>query len=277
MTVGATRKPLAPARLMGVLNVTPDSFSDGGKYLEPQAAVEHALRLAAEGADIMDMGAESSRPGSAPVPPDEQLSRLLPVLKAFRRQSRLPVSIDTRSAHVAHACLDEGASIINDISALTHDPRLRRVVARAECDVILMHMQGTPATMQQHPHYEDVVAEVIAFLRSRIRACASAGIRGEHVMVDPGIGFGKALEDNLAILRRLREFAVLKRPLVVGVSRKSFLGTLTDEPVPERRVAASVAAGLWAVQQGAAILRVHDVAEHRTALRVAQALLQGRR
>jgi dihydropteroate synthase len=269
---GLIRQPASGVRLMGVLNVTPDSFSDGGKFLDPQAAVARALEMAAQGADSIDMGAESSRPGSAPVPPAEQMARLLPVLKAFRRQSGLPVSIDTRSAAVAEACLDEGANIINDISAMRHDPRMKTVVARRACDIILMHMQGTPETMQQDPRYDDVVAEIIAFFQARLKACASAGIASTRVMVDPGIGFGKTLEHNLEILRRLREFAVLQRPLVIGVSRKSFLGKLTNEPVAERRVAASVAAGLLAVQAGAAILRVHDVAEHRAALRVAEAV-----
>jgi dihydropteroate synthase len=257
---------------MGVLNVTPDSFSDGGKYLKPEAAAQRALEMQAQGADIIDMGAESTRPGSSGVPAAEQRGRLLPVLKAFRGQSALPVSIDTRWAAVAEACLDEGADIINDVSALRHDPLMPVLAARRKCGVILMHMQGTPETMQQDPRYDDVVAEIIAFFQARLKACASAGIASTRVMVDPGIGFGKTLEHNLEILRRLREFAVLQRPLVIGVSRKSFLGKLTNEPVAERRVAASVAAGLLAVQAGAAILRVHDVAEHRAALRVAEAV-----
>jgi dihydropteroate synthase len=263
----------ARAQLMGILNITPDSFSDAGRYLDPHAAVDRALQMAAEGADIIDMGAESTRPGSAAVSPHEQIERLVPVLKAFRRKSALPVSIDTQSALVAEACLDEGASIINDISALRHDASLASLVARRDCKLILMHMQGTPATMQQKPRYEDVVAEIIAFLRERLKACAAAGIPAARVMIDPGIGFGKTIEHNLDILRRLPEFTVLKRPIVIGVSRKSFLGRLTGEDVPERRVAASIAAGLLAVQNGAAILRVHDVAEHKAALKVAEALI----
>ncbi|MGD0093028.1 MAG: dihydropteroate synthase [Planctomycetota bacterium] len=245
------------------------AIGSGGPYA---LAAARALELLAEGADILDMGAESTRPGSQSVPPHEQLDRLLPVLKAFRKQSALPVSIDTCSAPVAEACLDEGANIINDVSALRRDPRMDSVVARRQCGVILMHMQGTPETMQQQPHYEDVVAEVIRFLRGRLAACSAAGIRAAQVMVDPGIGFGKSLEHNLAILRHLDAFQALHRPLVVGVSRKSFLGLLTGEQMPERRVAASVAAGLLAVRKGAAILRVHDVAEHRAALRVLEAI-----
>lgn len=264
--------PPARAQLMAVLNVTPDSFSDGGKYLRPQAAVQRALELQAEGADSLDLGAESTRPGSRGVPAREQLRRLLPVLKAFRKQSALPVSIDTRSALVAEACLDEGAGCINDVSALRHDPRLAQVVARRRCGLILMHMRGTPGTMQRNPRYDDVVAEIIRFLRERLEACAAAGISAAQVRIDPGIGFGKTLEHNLEILRRLRELTVLRRPLVVGVSRKSFLGRLTGEEVPERRVAASVAAGLLAVRNGAAVLRVHDVAAHRAALQVTAAI-----
>jgi dihydropteroate synthase len=264
--------PPSPPLVMGILNVTPDSFSDGGDHFSHDAAVGHALNMIAEGADIIDMGAESTRPGSRGVPPSEQLRRLLPVLKAFRKQSTLPVSIDTCSAPVAEACLDEGANIINDISALRRDPRMARVVARRCCGIILMHMQGTPETMQQDPQYRDVVAEIIRFLRGRLAACAAAGIRKAQVMIDPGIGFGKTLEHNLAILQRLDELTALNRPLVVGVSRKSFLGLLTGEKAPERRVAASVAAGLLAAWKGAAILRVHDVAEHRAALRVLNAI-----
>jgi dihydropteroate synthase len=271
MTSAGEKGQPARVRLMGVLNITPDSFSDGGKYLAPKAAVARALEMQAQGADIIDMGAESTRPGSRGVPPLEQLRRLLPVLKAFRKQSTLPVSIDTCSAPVAEVCLDEGANIINDISAMRRDPRMDSLVARRRCGIILMHMQGTPETMQQDPQYGDVVAEVIRFLRGRLAACSSAGICKAQVMIDPGIGFGKTLEHNLAILQRLDEFKALNRPIVVGVSRKSFLGLLTGEEAPERRVAASVAAGVLAASKGAAILRVHDVAEHRAALRVLEA------
>jgi dihydropteroate synthase len=261
---------------MGILNVTPDSFSDGGKFLDPGAAVEHALRLAAEGADIIDMGAESTRPGSAGVPPAEQIERLLPVLTAFRKQSLLPVSIDTRSAPVAEACLDEGANIINDISAMRHGGRMAGLISHRGCLVILMHMQGTPETMQQQPRYADVVGDILTFFRERLKACACARIPRTRVWLDPGIGFGKTLDHNLDILRRLREFTALKCEIVIGVSRKSFLGALTNEPVPEKRVAASVAAALMAVQNGATILRVHDVAEHRAALAAAGAIMPPR-
>ncbi len=259
---------------MGILNLTPDSFSDGGKFMDARAATDHALKLAADGADIIDMGAESTRPGSIGVSAREQLKRLLPALKAFRAQSALPVSIDTRSAHVAQACLAAGANMINDISALRHDPKMAGVCATSGCDVILMHMRGTPRTMQRAPRYSNIVAEVRAFFAKRISACARAGIAPERILLDPGIGFGKTVEHNLVLLKNLPRLAELQRPLVVGVSRKMFLGTLTGEPVPERRVIASVIAGFAAVRNGAAILRVHDVAEHAAARKVLDALCQ---
>lgn len=261
-------------QLMGVLNVTPDSFSDGGKYNDPQTAVQYALKMVADGAAIIDIGAESTRPGSKRVNPGEQLRRLLPVLKAFRRKNSSKVSIDTQSAAVAMACLEEGADIINDISGLRHDPNMGKTLARYECQVVLMHMQGNPRTMQKNPSYKDVVAAILRFFRERMDACARAGIAIDRIMLDPGIGFGKSIEHNLAILRRLDEFLTLKRPLVVGVSRKSFLGHLSGESVPDRRVAASVVAGVVALIRGADILRVHDVAEHAAALRIVYAILK---
>lgn len=253
---------------MAVLNVTPDSFSDGGKFLDPQAAVRRALEMIDQGADLIDMGAESTRPGSRSVSAREQLRRLIPVLRAVRARSEIPISIDTQSAKVAAACLSEGATIINDISALRKDRAMAKVLAKAGCGVILMHMQGTPQTMQKRPHYKNVVREITAFFRERLKACDSAGIDRERVWLDPGIGFGKTLEHNLTILRNLESFVSLKRPLVVGVSRKGFLGKLTGEDVPERRVTASVVAGVIAAARGASVLRVHDVAEHRAGLQI---------
>lgn len=255
-------------QLMGILNVTPDSFSDGGKFLDPIAAVDHALQMVQHGANIIDMGAESTRPGSTAVKPAEQLNRLLPVLKAFRKHSPTPVSIDTQSATVARACLDAGATIINDISALRHDPAMLKLLAKSECDIVLMHMQGTPKTMQRKPTYRNVVAEVLAFLQTRIRACERAGIERSRLIVDPGIGFGKTLEHNLAILQNIESFAKLKTRLLLGVSRKKFLGALTGEDDPANRTHASVVAGVLLAQRGADILRVHDVAEHAQALRI---------
>lgn len=272
--------------VMGILNVTPDSFSDGGKYLARAAAVERALQIDEQGAAIIDIGAESTRPGSRPVPAAEQLHRLLPVLKAIRKRSRLAVSIDTQSAAVAEACLAEGARIVNDVSALRADPAMPALLARSRCKVVLMHMQGSPRTMQKNPRYSSpaptrrgkraalpaVVAEILRFFRERLRAAAREGIAAERVWLDPGIGFGKATRHNLAILRHLEVFAALGRPLLIGASRKRFLGELTGEPVPERRVAASVAVALAAVQRGASIVRVHDVAETVAALKVFRAV-----
>jgi len=263
-------------RLLGVLNITPDSFSDGGKFLNADSAVAQALRMVRAGAHALDLGAESTRPGSRSVSAKIQKQRLLPVLKALRNRrelNKIPLSIDTQSAEVARACLGEGADLINDISALRHDKQMARVIARAKCPVILMHMQGTPRTMQKDPKYTDVMDEMDLFFRKRIHAAYDAGIAPTKVLLDPGIGFGKTLEHNLEILRRLAEFKALGRPLVVGVSRKRFLGALTGEDVPERRVTQSVAAGMLAVANGAAILRVHDVAEHATALKVVAAIL----
>lgn len=253
-------------RLLGVVNVTPDSFSDGGRFLAPEAAVAHALELEAAGADELDLGAESTRPGAKAVSPKEQLRRLLPVVKTLRRRCGLPLSVDTRSAFVARACLDEGAEIINDVSALRHDPRLAELAAERGCRVILMHMRGEPRTMQKNPRYRDVVRAVVKFFEARLRFCRRAGIAEERIILDPGIGFGKTVEHNLELLRRLPELTALGRPVMIGVSRKSFLGKITGEEQPARRVSASVAAGLFAAERGAAVLRVHDVAAHRAAV-----------
>jgi dihydropteroate synthase len=257
---------------MGILNVTPDSFSDGGKYLDASVAVDHGLRMAAEGAAILDLGAESTRPGSRGVSAREQLARLLPVVKGLRAKSSIALSIDTRSADVAAACLDEGASIVNDVSALRHDPRMAETLAPRTCSVILMHMLGTPETMQQDPVYADVIGEIGAFFAERLEACERTGIARERAWLDPGVGFGKTFAHNLEIVRRCAEFAALGRPLVLGVSRKSFLGTLSGESDPARRDAASIAAGLLLARNGAQILRVHDVAGHVAALKVAAGL-----
>jgi dihydropteroate synthase len=231
--------------------------------------------MVADGADALDLGAESSRPGSRGVPARLQKARLLPVLKRLRRERalrRVPLSIDTQSAEVFRACLGEGADLLNDISALRKDRAMPKLVARAACPVILMHMLGTPRSMQKDPRYEDVVDELDLFFRRCIHAAQDAGIMPTSILLDPGIGFGKTLEHNCEILRRLEEFKALDRPLVVVVSRKRFLGLLTGEETPARRVIASVAAGILAVRSGAAILRVHDVAEHVQALKVAAAL-----
>ncbi|MSQ48914.1 MAG: dihydropteroate synthase [Betaproteobacteria bacterium] len=252
---------------MGVVNITPDSFSDGGKFFEPQAAVAHARRLLEEGADILDIGGESSRPGAQPVSEVDELQRVLPVLSELRD---VPVSVDTRRPAVMRAVLAVGASMINDIEALTTPGALEAVVG-SDCAVCLMHKQGDPATMQQAPRYEQVVGEVKAFLSSRIAVCEKAGISRERIAIDPGFGFGKTLEHNLVLLKRLAELATLGVPVLAGWSRKSTLGVITGRPVSER-LAASLAAALLAVQQGARILRVHDVGQTRDALAVLRAL-----
>jgi len=262
--------------LLGILNVTPDSFSDGGRFVDPDVARAHAVGMAIDGADALDLGAESSRPGSRGVSPRTQKARLVPVLRRLRKEHslrRIPISIDTQSAEVLRACLGEGADLLNDISALRHDRGMARLVARVGCPVILMHMLGTPRTMQNDPRYGDIVDDVDLFFRTRIHAALDAGIAPTRVLFDPGIGFGKTLEHNCELLRRLNEFCALGRPLLVGASRKSFLGKLTGEALPSRRVEASVTAGVLAVRNGAAVLRVHDVGEHAKALRAANALL----
>jgi len=255
---------LARPLIMGVVNVTPDSFSDGGRFLDPAAAIAHARRLIDEGADLIDLGAESSRPGAeSVVSADEELRRLRPVLQGLRD---LPLSVDTVKPEVMRVALAEGAAMINDINAL-RAPGALAAVAAGDAAVCLMHMQGSPGTMQRQPAYGDVVAEVKAFLRQRIDDACAAGIALERVVIDPGFGFGKTLEHNLELLRHLRQFAVFGVPVLAGWSRKSSLGQITGKPAGER-LAASVAAALIAAQNGAAILRVHDVAATRDALSV---------
>lgn len=265
------------ARIMGILNLTPDSFSDGGKFLDPSAAIDHAAKMIADGASIIDLGAESTRPGSHPIAAADQLTRLLPILHALRAKANLEVklSIDTRSAIVAEACLSEGADIVNDVSALRHDPRMPEVLAKSpHAHVILMHMQGTPETMQDDPTYDDVVREIIAFFQERVTACERSGINSNRVWLDPGFGFGKSFDHNLEIARRFHEFTALGRPLVAGVSRKAFIGRLSGKTIPAERDAASIAAAMVLAQRGASILRVHDVAGHITALKVFESLQQ---
>jgi dihydropteroate synthase len=258
--------PLDRPLVMGVLNVTPDSFSDGGRFLDPGAAIAHAHRMIEEGADVIDLGAESSRPGAAAVvSAEEELRRLLPVLRGLR-DLPVPVSVDTIKPEVMRAALAEGASMINDINALCA-PGALATVAASDAAVCLMHMQGTPGTMQQQPSYRDVVAEVKAYLQARVAAARAAGIAVERIVADPGFGFGKTLEHNLELLRHLRDFEALGVPLLAGWSRKSALGRITGKPADDR-LAASIAAALIAAQNGARILRVHDVAATRDALAV---------
>src|SRR5262249_48973018 len=259
------------ALVMGIVNVTPDSFSDGGQHASTEAAVAHALRLVEQGADLLDIGGESSRPGATPVSLDEELRRVLPVVEELARRTVVPLSVDTTKAEVARACLAAGAHVINDITALG-DPCMAGVVRDAGAGLIVMHMQGTPATMQQAPQYDDVVAEVARFPEEGWQAAADAGIPAERVAVDPGIGFGKTAEHNLELLARLNDFQRLGRPVCLGVSRKNFIGRLLGRPVASR-LAGSLAAECYAVARGdAQIVRVHDVAEACDAVHVIPAV-----
>ena len=269
------RIDLARPQVMGIVNVTPDSFSDGGLHASTAAAIVHCEQLLAEGADMLDIGGESTRPGSWPVSVDEELARVLPVLDAALALG-CPVSIDTSKAEVMTAALARGADIVNDINALQSAGALDAVAAHPNCGICVMHMRGTPESMQQRPKYDDVVDEVAAFLRERERALLARGIGPERITFDPGIGFGKSVAHNIELLRRQRELLGLGRPLLVGWSRKSTLGAITGRAVTER-LAASVAAALAAIQSGASIVRVHDVAATVDALKVWQAagLLNG--
>lgn len=255
---------------MGVLNVTPDSFSDGGRYNEPAAAVERALEMVEQGAGIIDVGGESTRPGSEGVPEDEEIRRVVPVVAALAERLPVPVSIDTNKAAVMRAAVAAGATLINDISAL-RQPGALEAAAQADTAVCLMHMLGEPRTMQVDPRYDDVVREVRAFLVERVAACEAAGIARERLILDPGIGFGKRLEHNLALLAGLPQLAALGLPVLIGVSRKSMFGALLGRPV-DQRVAGSVAVAAASVLAGAAIVRAHDVAATFDAIRVAAAL-----
>jgi dihydropteroate synthase len=260
--------------VMGVLNVTPDSFSDGGHFVEPAAAVAHGLRLVAEGAAVVDVGGESTRPGAEPVSVEEELARVEPVLDGLRG---VPVSIDTAKAEVARRALELGAELVNDVTALRGDPALAEVVAGGDAFLSLMHMQGEPRTMQVAPKYDDVVRDVLAFLEERLAFAVESGVREERICLDPGIGFGKTPDQNLELLRRLDELLVLGRPVLVGVSRKSTLGRVTGDPTATTgSVAASVAAAVAAFARGASIVRAHDVRETVEALAVAAAVERGR-
>lgn len=244
---------------MGVLNVTPDSFSDGGAYLEVDSAIVHARTMVAEGATILDIGGESSRPGAEPVPIDVELDRVVPVIRALKsEQLNVPISIDTTKAGVAQQALEAGAHIINDITALQGDSEMADVAVEMEAGVILMHMKGTPSTMQQTPYYEDVVKEIYDSLEDWIDRSVDKGIEPNRIIIDPGIGFGKTTEQNLQILKKLSVFKQLNRPILIGTSRKSFIGNLLDVPVTER-VEGTIATVCWSIVQGADIVRVHDV------------------
>ena len=257
--------------LMGVVNVTPDSFSDGGRYLDPEAAIGHALELAEEGAAILDVGGESTRPGADPVDADEELRRVLPVIEGVASaRPEAKISVDTSKAAVAAAALKAGATMVNDVTALRGDPRMARVVADAGADCCLMHMLGEPRTMQDDPRYGDVVAEVKEFLEERLAFAVAAGIAEDRVILDPGIGFGKTGAHNLELLARLRELVSIGPRVMVGTSRKSFLGRLTGRPVDER-LAGTIASCVIAYERGARVFRLHEVAAVSDALKVAAA------
>jgi len=259
-------------RIMGVINVTPDSFSDGGRYLAAEAAIAHGLVLEAEGADILDVGGESTRPGADPVSETEELRRVMPVIEGLiERGTGAQMSIDTSKAEVAARALAAGATLVNDVTALRGDPAMAEVVTGAGADCCLMHMLGDPRTMQRDPHYDDVVGDIKAFLAERLAFAVQAGIAEERILLDPGIGFGKTIEHNLELLRRLGEFLDLGRPLVIGTSRKAFLGRLTGRESPDDRVAGTIATNVLAYERGARVFRVHDVAPLRDALTVTAA------
>lgn len=266
-------------RLMGIVNVTPDSFSDGGRFADARVAADHALRLVGEGADILDIGGESTRPGADPVSEAEELDRVLPVIERLAAETETPISLDTRKPPVMAAGHAAGAAIWNDVSALTYASDSLETAARLGCPVVLMHARGDPKTMQDNPVYEDVVAEVTAFLRQRIEVCTAAGIPRSKLIVDPGIGFGKTAAHNLALLKKLDTVAALGCPVLVGASRKRFIGAMSRGAMSGGaaagdRLGGSLAAALWAAAAGAHIVRVHDVAETRQALDVWQAMAQ---
>lgn len=257
--------------IMGILNVTPDSFSDGGRFLDPAMAIDQAQKMVAEGADIIDIGGESTRPGAEYVSEEEETARIHPIIEALGKCMDIPLSIDTRKAAVAKMAIDCGASIVNDVSAMRDDPRMAEVIQKSGSGVVLMHRQSHSGTMQNHPAYEDVVAEVKEFLAASIARARSAGISSDRIMIDPGIGFGKTAQHNLRILANLGEFLQLEQPLMVGLSRKAFIGELTGKSVMERETgnAAAIALAVW---QGVHILRVHAVGAMKEAIQVAQGL-----
>jgi dihydropteroate synthase len=262
---------------MGVVNVTPDSFSDGGRYLDPDRAISHGLELAAAGAAILDIGGESTRPGAQPVEAEEELRRVLPVVEGLAAaQTDVQISIDTSKAIVASEALEAGATFVNDITALRGDPEMVSLVASSGADVCLMHMLGEPRTMQDDPRYQDVVSEVKAFLEERLQYAVQRGVDEDRILLDPGVGFGKTLEHNLTLIARIDELVALGRPVVIGASRKSFIGRITGRPGPADRVAGTVAVNVLAYERGARVFRVHDVAPSRDALAMAAATVSQR-
>lgn len=268
----ATRPGFRPL-VMGVVNVTPDSFSDGGRHLDPAAALAHARRLIAEGADILDLGAESTRPGAELAPAEDELGRLVPLVAAIRAESDVPISVDTMKPQVARGCVEAGATMWNDVTALRHAPDSLETAAALGCDVVLMHMQGQPATMQADPRYDDVVAEVAAFLEARAQAALAAGVARSRIWLDPGVGFGKHMtRHNLPLLAGLKSIVALGYPVLLGASRKGFIGALGGGAPPDQRLGGSIAAALAGAAAGVAAVRVHDVRDTVQALHVWSAI-----
>jgi dihydropteroate synthase len=266
---------IARPRVMGIVNATPDSFSDGGRHLAPEAALAHARRLIADGADMLDLGAESTRPGADPVPAEVEIARIVPLVTAIRAESAIPISVDTMKPEVARAAMAGGASIWNDVTALRHAPHSLAVAAELGCEVVLMHMQGEPRSMQAEPHYDDVVEEVASFLAERAEAAMTAGVARERIWLDPGIGFGKhMLRHNLPLLARLDHIVALGFPVLLGASRKAFIGALDGGATPDQRLGGSIATALIGASAGVAAVRVHDVRETVQALAVQAAISQ---
>jgi dihydropteroate synthase len=259
--------------LLGVLNVTPDSFSDAGKFFKLDDAVRQGIKMAEEGADIIDVGGESTRPGSNPITSAEELSRVIPVIVSLSKQIDVPISIDTYKAKVAKEALNAGAQMINDISALRFDPEMKRVTSEYKVPIVLMHIKGTPRNMQENPFYEDVIGEITEYLKESIHIALEVGISKDKIIIDPGIGFGKRLEDNLNILKNLKNFSILSCPVLIGCSRKSFIGKILELPV-EERLEGSLAALAVAVMNGANMVRVHDVKESKKVTKMVDAVLE---
>jgi dihydropteroate synthase len=259
--------------IMGVLNVTPDSFSDGGRFFKLEDAVSQGMKMIGEGADMIDVGGESTRPGSDPLPIGDELSRVIPVIQSLSKKTDVPISIDTYKAEVARRALDAGAQMINDISALRFDPKMKEVASEYKVPIVLMHIKGTPKEMQKDPSYEDVIAEITEYLRQSIKIAQDAGIDREKIIIDPGIGFGKRVQDNLNVLKNLKEFSILGCPILIGCSRKSFIGRVLDLPVEERSEG-SLAALAVAVMNGANIVRVHDVKESKRVVSLIDAVIR---
>jgi dihydropteroate synthase len=269
---GAVLDLSSRTHLMGILNVTPDSFSDGGRYLAAEHALRHAREMISMGADILDIGGESTRPGSQPVSAEEELSRIIPIIERIAAESSVLISVDTYKSTVARKALAAGASVVNDISGLRFSPDMAEVAAAANAAVVIMHTKGMPRDMQHNPVYDDVVPEVMAYLGEGIELAVKAGVDREKILIDPGIGFGKTLEHNLSLLRRLDEFRGLGRPILLGTSRKKFIGTILDLPVPEERVDGTAATVALGIERGAHIVRVHDVARMKQVARMTDAL-----